>query len=67
MSKIYKKIEVIGTSSESISDAIDAAVRKAAQTVHNLGWFEVGEIRGRIEDGAVAEYQVAVHIGFRLE
>lgn len=66
MSKVYKKIEVVGTSAESISDAVDAAVRKAAESLHGLCWFEVAEIRGRVEEGVITEYQAAVRIGFRL-
>ena len=67
MSKSYKKIEIIGTSSESISRAIENAVAKAAQTVHNLSWFEAVDYRGKIENGKVLEHQVTVKIGFRLD
>ena len=65
--KAYKKIEIVGTSSTSMSAAIDAAIEKAAATMRNLAWFEVVEQRGRIEGGKVAEYQATVSIGFRLE
>ncbi len=67
MSKAYKKIEIIGTSPQSVSEAIQNAVDRASKTVHNLSWFEVVEHRGRIEDGNVAEHQVTVKIGFRLD
>ena len=67
MSKAYKKIDVVGVSETSLSDAIEGAVEKAGKTVHGLAWFEVEEIRGRIEDGKVAEYQVGVRIGFKLD
>jgi flavin-binding protein dodecin len=63
----YKKIEVVGTSETSFSDAVTRAVQKAATTLHNLDWFEVVEQRGRIEDGKVSQFQVTVKIGFRLD
>jgi flavin-binding protein dodecin len=63
----YKKIELVGSSSESIQNAIENAIEKAAQTVRNLRWFEVVETRGYIEQGKVAYWQVTVKIGFTLE
>jgi flavin-binding protein dodecin len=63
---IYRKTEVVGTSQSVISDAIQAAVARASQTLKGLDWFEVKEIRGTIKDGKVDEYQVTVSIGFRL-
>ena len=62
----YKIIELVGTSSVGVSQAIEAAVSRAAETLRGLDWFETQQIRGRIEDGRVAEYQVDVRIGFRL-
>ena len=64
---VYKKIEVVGTSSKSLSDAVSVAIAKAAETVKNMSWFEVVEQRGAIRDGKVSEYQVTVKIGFRVE
>lgn len=64
---IYKIIEIVGSSTTSVEDAIQGAVNKASQTVHNLGWFEVIETRGHIEDGKVAHYQVHLRIGFTLD
>jgi flavin-binding protein dodecin len=64
---IYKKIELVGTSSESIEQAVSHAVAKAGKTVHNMRWFEVVETRGHIEDGKVAHWQVTVKIGFTLD
>ncbi len=64
---IYKKIEIVGSSSESIEDAIDNAIRAAAKSVKHLNWFEVVETRGHIEDGRVSHYQVVLKIGFRVE
>lgn len=65
--KSYKMIEIVGTSKESFARAADNAVTKAAETVHNLDWFEVVGMRGRIDGGKVAEFQVTVKIGFRLD
>ena len=64
---IYKSIEVTGSSTESIDDAVRRAVGKAAETVHNLDWFEVISVRGHIEDQQVAHFQVTTKIGFRLD
>ncbi|MTI01891.1 MULTISPECIES: dodecin [Alphaproteobacteria] len=63
----YKKIDVVGTSTESVDAAIKSGISKAAETVKNLDWFEVSEIRGHIENGEVAHFQVAMKIGFRLD
>jgi flavin-binding protein dodecin len=65
--KVYKKIEIVGTSSTSFSDAANAAVEKASQTIRNLDWFEVTETRGHIKDGKIDQYQVTMKIGFRLD
>ena len=65
--KVYKLVEVVGTSGDSFAKAADAAVRKASETLHNLDWFEVTEMRGRIDGGKIAQYQVTVKIGFRLD
>jgi flavin-binding protein dodecin len=64
---VYKKIELVGSSTESIEDAIQNAIGKASESVRNMRWFEVGEIRGHIVDGAVGHYQVTVKVGFTLE
>jgi hypothetical protein len=65
--RVYKKIEVTGTSATSIEEAVESAVAKAAKTVHKMRWFEVIETRGRIDDNKVAEWQVTLKIGFALE
>lgn len=65
--QVYKMVEVVGTSAESFARAADRAVQKAAQSLHNLDWFEVTEMRGRIADGKTAEYQVKMKVGFRLD
>jgi flavin-binding protein dodecin len=64
---VYKSVEITGTSSEGVKEAIDGAIAKASQSLRNLDWFEVVGIRGHIEDGAVGHYQVTLKIGFRLE
>ncbi len=64
---VYKVIELVGTSDTSISKAIDGAIAKAGDTIRHLGWFEVTQIRGRIEDGKVDSYQVTLKAGFKLE
>jgi hypothetical protein len=64
---VYKKIELVGTSANSFSEAAANAVAKAALTVRNMSWFEVVEQRGQIADGAIKQYQVTVAIGFRVE
>jgi dodecin len=64
---IYKSVEITGSSTASINDAINTAVAKASSTLRNLDWFEVTSVRGAIADGAVAHYQVTMKLGFRLE
>lgn len=65
--QIYKMVEVVGTSSESFAKAADNAVKKASQSLHNMDWFEVTEMRGRIENGSVTQFQVKMKVGFRLD
>jgi len=65
--RVYKKIELVGTSTSGIEDAIQNAITTAAQTVKHMDWFEVSEMRGHIEDGRVAHYQVVLKVGFRIE
>jgi len=63
----HKKVEVVGTSSESYAQATRNAISKASESLHNLEWFEVGELRGRIRDGKVDQFQVTLKIGFKLD
>ena len=67
MSHTYGISEVVGTSTTSIDEAISTAVARASTTVRGLDWFEVTEIRGHLEDGTVAHYQVGLKLGFRLD
>jgi len=64
---IYKIVELAGSSPTSIEDAIQGAVTKASRTIRNLRWFEVREMRGHIENGSVAHYQVVVRLGFTVD
>lgn len=65
-SRTYKLIELVGVSNESYAEATKNAVRRAGQTLRGLGWFQVTELRGLIQDGEISEYQVTLKIGFRL-
>lgn len=64
---IYKTIELVGSSSKGVEDAVQKAVTKASESLRNLRWFEVLETRGHIEGGRVTHWQVALKIGFTLE
>ncbi len=64
---IYKKVELTGSSPNSIEEAIENAVARANKTLKNLRWFEVVDTRGHLEDGKVAHYQVTIKIGFTLD
>ncbi len=67
MPGIYKKVELVGTSPVSFAEAVKAAVEEASKTVRHMDWFEVVEQRGRIHDGKVAEFQVTIRVGFKLD
>ena len=62
----YKIVELVGSSTEGVDDAIQNAVERASETLRNLDWFEVREVRGHIEDGKIGHYQVKLGIGFRV-
>ncbi|HJR18027.1 MAG TPA: dodecin [Gemmatimonadales bacterium] len=64
---IYKTIELVGSSSRGVEDAVQKAVAKASETVRNLRWFQVVDTRGHIEAGKIAHWQVTLKIGFTLE
>jgi flavin-binding protein dodecin len=64
---VYKIVELVGSSSTSIEDAIQVAIKRADQTLRNLRWFEVLQTRGHIENGVVHHYQVVLKAGFTLE
>jgi flavin-binding protein dodecin len=64
---VYKKIDVVGTSPVSFTEATKLAVEEASKTVRHMSWFEVIEERGSIRDGKVGEFQVTIRIGFKIE
>jgi dodecin len=64
---VYKIVELVGSSPESLESAIDNALKKASETIRHMRWFEVIETRGHIEDGRVAHYQVKLKVGFTLD
>jgi flavin-binding protein dodecin len=64
---VYKTIELVGSSTRGVEDAVQKAIAKAAATVRNLRWFEVVDTRGHIENGRVAHWQVTLKVGFTLE
>ena len=64
---VYKTIELVGSSTRGMEEAVQKAIAKAAETVRNLRWFEVLNTRGQIEAGKVAHWQVTVKLGFTLE
>ncbi|MEU6477482.1 dodecin [Streptomyces sp. NPDC047017] len=63
----YRVTEIVGSSHEGIDEAIRNAITRASQTVRNLDWFEVTQVRGQIENGRIEHYQVGLKIGFRIE
>lgn len=63
----YKLTEIVGTSPESIETAVSNALARAKKTVRNMRWFEVQQVRGHIEDGAIDHWQVILKVGFTLD
>ncbi len=64
---VYKMIELTGSSSKSIEDAVENAVVRAAKTVRNMRWFEVIDTRGHIDNGKINYWQITIKVGFTLE
>lgn len=64
---VYKQVEITGSSEKSIEEAVQVALAKAAETIHNLRWFEVTDIRGHIADQRLGHWQVTVKVGFTLD
>jgi dodecin len=64
---VYKTIELVGSSSQGVEDAVQKAIAKAAESVRNIRWFEVVDTRGHVEQGRVAHWQVTLKLGFTLE
>jgi flavin-binding protein dodecin len=64
---VYKVVELVGASPDSVEDAIAAAIKRAGESLRHLRWFEVVQIRGGVERGAVSNYQVVLKVGFTLD
>lgn len=64
---VYKLVEIVGTSEESFAKAVATGVERASETLRHVDWFEVTELRGRVTNGKVAQYQVKMKVGFRLD
>jgi flavin-binding protein dodecin len=64
---VYGVTEIVGTSSEGVDDAIRTGISRASNTLRGLDWFEVTEVRGHIQDGQVAHFQVSLKVGFRMD
>jgi flavin-binding protein dodecin len=64
---VYKKVELVGSSPDSIEDAVNTALARAGKTLRNMRWFEVVETRGQIVDGKVAHWQVTLRVGFTVD
>lgn len=62
----YKKVELVGSSTKGVDDAIKNAIREAAKSIEHMEWFEVTETRGHIQDGEVMHFQVTLRVGFRI-
>ena len=67
MGNVYKMTELVGTSSKGFDEAVAEAIQRASKTIRHMGWFEVTNQRGLIKDGQVAEFQVTLKAGFKLE
>jgi flavin-binding protein dodecin len=64
---VYRVTEIVGSSHQGVDDAIRNAIARASQTLRNLDWFEVTQVRGQIENGQIEHYQVGLKVGFRIE
>lgn len=66
-SHTYRTVEIVGTSPQGVDDAIANGIARANRTLRNLDWFEVTEIRGHLQEGRIADWQISMKVGFRLE
>ena len=64
---VYKKVELTGSSTTGLEDAVNNALLRASKSIHGLKWFEVGEIRGDVADGKAEHWQVSIKVGFTLD
>ncbi len=67
MSGTYKKVELVGTSPVSFEEAVRSAIVEASGSIRHMDWFEVAEMRGMIKEGKVAEFQVVLKVGFKID
>jgi len=65
--KVYKLIELTGTSTKSIEEAVNTALKRAGKTIQNLSWFQIVETRGSIEQNEVMHWQVTIKVGFSVK
>ncbi|MBL1093049.1 MULTISPECIES: dodecin [Streptomyces] len=65
--RTYRVTDIVGTSQQSVDAAIRNGIKRASQTLRNLDWFEITEVRGHLVDGEIDHYQVGMKVGFRLE
>jgi len=66
-SNIYKVVEIVGSSPESIADAVKTGIARASKSLRHIGWFEIINTRGHVEDGEVKHFQVTMKVGFKME
>lgn len=64
---VYKMTEIVGTSAKGFAEAVATGVARASKTLRNVDWFEVTELRGRVTNGKVSQYQAKLKVGFKLE
>jgi flavin-binding protein dodecin len=64
---VYRLTEIVGSSPDGVDQAIRSAISRASQTLHNLDWFQVTEIRGYLREGDIGHVQVTLKVGFRLD
>ena len=65
--KVYKLVEIVGTSDKGFAEAVAVGVARAAKSLRNVDWFEVTEMRGKVTKNKVSQYQVKIKVGFRLD
>jgi len=64
---VYRVVEIVGSSTDGVDDAIKNAIARTSATLHGIDWFEVSQIRGHVEDGEVGHFQVTLKVGFKLD
>lgn len=64
---VYRIVEIVGTSPDGVDAAVRNGIKRAGRTLRNVDWFEVTEIRGHLQEGEIADWQVGIKVGFRIE